>query len=303
MNPANRSLLGAAAAGAGVAEARQLIEHSARLWTAIGAPYEAARARLELARAQAREGHEMLAERERSAAQALFERAGAQALGEHAASAPPEGATSQDPSRAAPDAASSLFHLEGDVWLVAFSGRSVRLKDRKGLRYLARLLSEPGREHHVLALVADEREDDRASDGGATTQEQARAASLGDAGSLLDAKAKETYRRRLSEIDTDLAEAESSGDAGRAQQARREREFLARELARAVGLGGRDRHAGVASERARVSITRAIRQALAVLREHHVPLAAHLERAIRTGTYCAYLPDPQAGVRWSVTTG
>jgi hypothetical protein len=105
-------------------------------------------------------------------------------------------------------------------------------------------------------------------------------------------------RRRLAEIDEDLSEAEAMGDAGRVEQARRERQFLESELARAVGLGGRDRRAGVASERARVSITRAIRQAMALITEHHPPLAAHLGRAIRTGTYCAYLPDPQAHIHW-----
>lgn len=39
---------------------------------------------------------------------------------------------------------------------------------------------------------------------------------------------------------------------------------------------------------------------IALVTEHHASLAAHLERTIRTGTYCAYLPDPQARVEWSI---
>jgi hypothetical protein len=39
--------------------------------------------------------------------------------------------------------------------------------------------------------------------------------------------------------------------------------FLAGELAAVVGLGGRDRAAGSAAERARVSITKAVKIALA----------------------------------------
>ncbi len=90
------------------------------------------------------------------------------------------------------------------------------------------------------------------------------------------------------------------GDSERAAQADAERDFLVRELARAVGLGGRDRRAGSASERARASVTRAVRQAMARIREHNAPLGEHLDRAIRTGTYCAYLPDPRATVNWQL---
>ena len=73
---------------------------------------------------------------------------------------------------------------------------------------------------------------------------------------------------------------------------------LVRELVRAVGLGGRDRRAGSRSERARASVTRAVRQAMARIREHNSPLAEHLDQAIRTGTYCAYLPDSRVPVVW-----
>jgi hypothetical protein len=64
------------------------------------------------------------------------------------------------------------------------------------------------------------------------------------------------------------------------------------------GVRLHDRRAGSASERARVSVTRAVRQALARVREHHVPLADHLEQVVRTGTHCAYLPDPRVPVTW-----
>ena len=34
--------------------------------------------------------------------------------------------------------------------------------------------------------------------------------------------------------------------------------------------------------------------------DHHVELGEHLERTIRTGTYCAYAPDPRAPAAWSL---
>ena len=84
----------------------------------------------------------------------------------------------------------------------------------------------------------------------------------------------------------------------RAAQAEVERDVLVRELSRAVGLGGRNRRAGSASERARSAVTRAMRHALARIRTHHAPLGDHLDRTIRTGTYCVYLPDPRFPITW-----
>ena len=75
-------------------------------------------------------------------------------------------------------------------------------------------------------------------------------------------------------------------------------QFLADEPAAAVGLGGRDRRAGSAAERARVNITRAIRAALARIRAHSPALAGHLDATIHTGTFCSYTPDPRAPISW-----
>ena len=121
----------------------------------------------------------------------------------------------------------------------------------------------------------------------------------GDAGEMLDGRAKDAYRRRLAEIEDDIEEARALEDAEREMQADAERDFLVRELSRAVGLRGRDRRAASTSERARVSVTRAIRQAITRLGEHHLELGEHLDRTIRTGTYCAYVPDPGASTTWS----
>jgi tetratricopeptide (TPR) repeat protein len=242
------------------AEAERCCSEAARLWTQIGAPYEAALARMVLAealRAGGREDHAVL---ERQAARSILERIEVAAT------------------------ATNVFRREGDYWSVVFEGRTVRVRDLKGMRYLAQLLAHPGREFHVLDLVAAE-----------TGQQTA----LGDAGEMLDERAKTAYRRRLAEIDEDIEQARALGDAQREAQADAERDFLVRELARAVGLGGRDRRAASASERARSGVTRAIRQGIARIGTHHRELGDHLDRAVRTGTYCAYVPDPGDPAAWT----
>ncbi len=99
----------------------------------------------------------------------------------------------------------NVFRREGDYWSVVFEGRTVRVRDLKGIRYLARLLADPGREFHVLDLVA-------AESGRLSAAESGRAARLphtgpGDAGEMLDARAKDAYRRRLAEIEDDIEQA------------------------------------------------------------------------------------------------
>jgi hypothetical protein len=117
-------------------------------------------------------------------------------------------------------------------------------------------------------------------------------------GELLDAQARAAYKQRLEGLRDELEEAEAFNDPGRARRVREEMEFLARELARAVGIGGRDRRAASHAERARLNVTRAIRSAMKNLARTHPPLAEHLALTIRTGRYCSYTPDPRAPIRW-----
>jgi hypothetical protein len=91
-----------------------------------------------------------------------------------------------------------VFRQEGDYWLVVFDDHTARVRDLKGMRHLARLIASPGREFLALDLVAAE--------AGKSAQ-----IDLGNAGTLIDARAKAAYRRRLTEIDED-----SSKTRGRA---------------------------------------------------------------------------------------
>src|SRR5580698_608289 len=57
----------------------------------------------------------------------------------------------------------AFFRKEGEYWSLGYGGKSFRLKDTKGLAYLAHLLRHPATEFHVLDLVggiAGERENE-----------------------------------------------------------------------------------------------------------------------------------------------
>lgn len=191
----------------------------------------------------------------------------------------------------------AVFRKDGDYWSLSYEGDAFRLKDAKGLAYLARMLAEPGREFHALDLFT------ASAAGAAPGREDDLAVSTGETmGPALDPQAKAAYKRRLQELDEEMEEAEAANDPERASKARQEREFLASEIAAAVGLGGRDRPTGSAAERARVNVTKAVRTAIGRIRPHSEALAQHLDRTIHTGTFCSYQPDPRAQVGWRVST-
>lgn len=290
------------------AGARRDFEAALHSWSQIGAPYETALARMGLAQALRADGKEERARLELRAARATFEGMGAVLEASRAAHAcgdvGPERIARTEPhvapvivneTRVADE---NVFRREGDYWSVVFDGRTARLRDSKGLRYLARLLAAPGRELHVLDMVIRERDASDAASGRAASRLML--ADAGDAGQLLDARATAAYRRRLTEIEEDIEEARALGDDERATQADAERDVLVQELARAFGLSGRERRAGSASERARSAVTRAVRHAVARIHENHSPLGAHLGHAVRTGTFCAYEPDPRVPVTWTL---
>jgi hypothetical protein len=183
-----------------------------------------------------------------------------------------------------------MLEREGGYWAVRHAGTVDRLPDSLGLRYLDLLIRNPGRELAALDMIqfASATPASTAYAGVAPPGPAQHPVVATGADDALDARALAEYRRRLAELDDDLAEAEQWNDTERASRARAERDFLLRELASATGIHGRPRRLGSESERARVNVTRAIRSAIDRVRTHNPDAAAHLDQAVRTGTHCSY---------------
>ncbi|HEX7095729.1 MAG TPA: tetratricopeptide repeat protein, partial [Acidimicrobiales bacterium] len=281
----------------------QAIEHAARAvahWTEIGSPFDAAVARVVLGDAHQRLGRATQARLEWEASLAAFEDYGAARWVERVrrllapAAEPP---TSTTVARRA-SVTTATFRCDGGVRTLSFEGHTALVRDLKGMRYLERLLAEPGREFHVLDMVATE-----AGTWPAGTDDLTSATNRTASGAIpvLDEQARDAYRRRLAEVEDDIEEARRNNDVVRLQLSENERDFLVAELKHAVGLAGRLRSVGSDAERARTAVTRSIRYALERIDPHHPTLAAHLRQAINTGTYCSYTPDPRAPIVWQTT--
>ena len=188
----------------------------------------------------------------------------------------------------------NVFRREGAYWTVAYQGQVCRLKDAKGLHYLATLLRHPGQEFHVIDLAGGR--DLRPTPPSATVPknllgEHLHLSEPGDAEVRLDAQARIAYQRRLEDLRNELEEAERFHDLARVDKARTERDFISRELAVAYGLHGRARKRGSSSEKARQAVSYCIRGSLNKIRAMHPPLWRHLFAALKTGIFCSYNPE------------
>jgi tetratricopeptide (TPR) repeat protein len=210
--------------------------------------------------------------------------------------------TVEDQPASSSSLAENIFRKDGDFWTVTHGGRTFRLRNLKGLEYIAYLLAHPGVRIHACDLVAVVEgralHDAAASVGHAQAHGLQAASDLGDAGEALDAQAVSSYRSRLTEVRAELAEAERNNDSGAKERAQREFEALSQQLASAVGRHGRVRRSSSHVERARALATKNIRASIERIRSNDAKLGEHFASSIRTGAFCAYLPQLEDIQSW-----
>jgi tetratricopeptide (TPR) repeat protein len=221
-----------------------------------------------LSRAAGVLGDASTAGRLRAGALATYERIGARWWRDRLAAWHPP------PFRTHPGGQVKLLPGADGLWLVGPADAAVPVRALRGFSYLRELLRRPGRSVPALDLVT--------GGSGAALQP-----GLGD---VLDHQALEAYRRRLSDIERDLTEAQDWSDLGRLDALHAERDALVGELTAATGLGGRARVTGSSHERARVAATKAITAAIDRIATVDAPLGRHLQATIRTGLHCSYQP-------------
>lgn len=193
------------------------------------------------------------------------------------------------------------FCREGEYWTLTYARQTTRIRDAKGLRYLAQLLRDPDREYHVADLVL-------AVDGApppgdiAPVRGARRLARVGGASAspILDRRARAEYRARVAALREALEEAERFNDLERAGNARHELELITAQLSAAYGLHTA-RQSVQPVERLRKAVGNRIRTTLSRIRHEHVTLWRHLSTAVKTGTFCSYRPEHP--MRWTVDDG
>jgi tetratricopeptide (TPR) repeat protein len=168
----------------------------------------------------------------------------------------------------------------GEYWEVSAGHEVAVVRDSTGLRYVATLLGRPGRDVAAAELAG--------------------AIAEGGAQPVLDDRARRDYQRRIATIEGELDDADRAADVDRSARLRAELDALLDEVQRVVRPGGLSRSFVDTAERARTSVQKAVRRALASLGTDAPRLADGLSRSIRTGTTCRFDPAPEIPSRWDI---
>lgn len=171
---------------------------------------------------------------------------------------------------------SSVVH-QNDIWTISYQSKQIIIKDVKGLHDIKTLLQEPGLSFHCTELMGTVLEGD-------------------DGIEQLDGQAKKEYQHKITELQTELAEAEVANDVERASQLNQAYETLLDHVTASLGLGGKSRKMGSTLEKTRSAVTWRIRSAIKRINIHHPELGMHLSKSIKTGIICSY--DPEYPIDW-----
>jgi len=199
-----------------------------------------------------------------------------------------------------------VFRRCGETWALQYDGMTVYMGHRRGLEYIAELLSHPGRPVAANSLQsaaagAGSRSACRAAAGDFAGRDGLAAeGSHGSGGDELvtDGAALKQCEARLHDLDEEIEQAEADNDEGLASRLGEEREALVAYLRSGVGLRGRLRRVAGKRERARKAVSNAISRAIEAISKHHEVLGRHLRNAIRKGYEVVY--DPETPTDWDL---
>jgi hypothetical protein len=202
----------------------------------------------------------------------------------------------------------NVFRNEGDVWRISFKGKSIALRDTKGLSYIACLLSTPEKEFHVFELITEVEGMPAAEPNEAYSKmspeqldnEHNLTFSLpDDAGDEIDLQTKNEILTRLKGLHEDFVEAKKNNDLGLMSKYKEEIEYLKSYISQGYSTKkGKSRKAADSADKTRKAVTMSIRRSLDKIQHDHPSLGRHLDNAIQRGLYCSY--SPEAPIEWSL---
>lgn len=206
-------------------------------------------------------------------------------------------------SSSASDDLPCVFKKLGHYWTLTYENQTVHIKDLKGLHYMALLLEKPLVHFDVMKMVAlVEGHPNTISsvyrDLSPKILNSIEEGGFGDAGPILDDRAVKAYRDRLKKLDVDLDQAQKIKNVDQENKIQGEIDFIAKELKKATGLGGRIRPADKSFDRPRKAVGNAIKNSIAQIKNVHPQLALHLHQSLTLGKVCHYQP-PQP-ISWSM---
>ena len=181
---------------------------------------------------------------------------------------------------------SNAFLKEGQYWTFSYKGKTVRLKDSKGLKYISYLLDNPEREVPVFELVS-------------FVEKKFGFAEFTNSENILGQKEILDLTKARQELKEDLEEAERNSDIEKSAKIKEEISQIEEYVSASTGIGGKSRKFN-GNEKIRISVTKRIGASLAVIKKEHPELSLHLNNSIRRGWSCSYFPNER--IHWGLSS-
>lgn len=197
------------------------------------------------------------------------------------------------------------FFLAGDYWNVTFNGETSTIKNTKGLRYIAWLIRNQGKEIDIrelyYAINPLEIEITDPTHSGMTSHQLEKEGlapdNLGYKEELIDQKTKQDIEKRIRAIENEASIAEETGNSARLSKLEDEKSKIAQYLSASLGIGGRPREFSNEQKKILDSVKKCIRGDIYKIGTHLPALAEHL-KSINLASNLSYNPNPT--VDWEV---
>lgn len=192
-----------------------------------------------------------------------------------------------------------------------FGGEMKAMPDSAGLFYIAELLKAPGKHFDASELRRIRQVNYVSSDNPLARRRSSVQASRNirrdevceqipdgvrpisaDMGDVLDERAQQEYRRRMEQLEEEMAEARANNDEGTMSRIDREIKMLTREWKAAMRRHGRARRFSPAQKKDRDAVRVAIDRALSSLKKSHGAIWDHLHKSVTNGPVWRYTADP-----------
>ncbi len=189
----------------------------------------------------------------------------------------------------------NVFKKSGDFWQVAYQGSATKtIKNSKGMSYIHRLLGKPDDSISAMELANKLFFVKLLNQGNGADYESVDT-DLVKRQDLVDHDYLKQCKKRLSDIDDELAEAGKNNDLATQEGLKEEREEILN-LLKTDTFGGISAKFSDHREKARIAATNAITRALNNIKKHNQSLYKHLNNSILRGLDFIYTPDEE--INW-----
>ncbi|PLY12830.1 MAG: hypothetical protein C0631_15890 [Sedimenticola sp.] len=196
------------------------------------------------------------------------------------------------------------FIFTGDHWDITYEGNSRTFKNTLGMRYIAWLIENQGKEVFVTDLYyainpLEAGTTDPVHSKMSSKELEALNLSVGifdNPEEILTPEEKARFNAEITKIKDRIEDAEELGDIETKEKYESQLEEISHYIATQTGLGGKSRKTPNSIEKIRISVTKRIKGDLKKIINFIPDLGHHLDKAIQTGTALQYTPHPH--VSW-----